>query len=32
MRREHPSTPDECFYASLEGAYFKNEMNAGAPR
>lgn len=28
MRSEHPSTPDECFFASLEGAYFKNEMNA----
>lgn len=27
MRSEHPSTPDECFFASLEGAYFKNEMN-----
>jgi hypothetical protein len=31
MRSEHPSTPDECFYASLEGAYWKNEMN-GARR
>ena len=28
MRSEHPSTPDECFFASLEGAYWKNEMNA----
>jgi hypothetical protein len=28
MRAEHPSTPDECFFASLEGAYWKNEMNA----
>lgn len=28
MRSEHPSSPDECFYASLEGAYFKEEMNA----
>lgn len=28
MRSEHPSTPDECFYASLEGAYWKDEMNA----
>jgi hypothetical protein len=28
MKSEHPSTPDECFYASLEGAYWKNEMNA----
>ncbi len=27
MKSEHPSTPDECFYASLEGAYFKKEMN-----
>ena len=27
MRSEHPSTPDECFFASLEGAYFKTEMN-----
>lgn len=27
MKSEHPSTPDECFFASLEGAYFKNEMN-----
>lgn len=27
MRSEHPSTPSECFFASLEGAYFKNEMN-----
>jgi hypothetical protein len=27
MKSEHPSTPDECFYASLEGAYFKEEMN-----
>lgn len=27
MRSEHPSTPDECFYASLEGAYWKEEMN-----
>src|ERR1700694_1684810 len=24
---EEPSTPDECFFASLEGAYFRNEMN-----
>ena len=24
---EEPSTPDECFFASLEGAYFKTEMN-----
>ena len=24
---EFPSTADECFYASLEGAYFKAEMN-----
>jgi hypothetical protein len=28
IRAEHPSVADECFYASLEGAYFKNEMNA----
>lgn len=28
MRSEHPSTPSECFFASLEGAYWKNEMNA----
>lgn len=28
MKSEHPSTPEECFYASLEGAYWKNEMNA----
>lgn len=27
MKSEHPSTPDECFFASLEGAYFKAEMN-----
>lgn len=27
MKSEHPSTPDECFFASLEGAYFKKEMN-----
>lgn len=27
MKSEHPSTPDECFFASLEGAYFKDEMN-----
>ena len=24
---EFPSSADECFFASLEGAYFKNEMN-----
>lgn len=24
--REHPSTPDECFKASIEGAYFGNDM------
>lgn len=24
---EEPSTIDECFYASLEGSYFKTEMN-----
>jgi len=28
MRSEHPSIPEECFFASLEGAYFKTEMNA----
>lgn len=28
MKSEHPSTPGECFFASLEGAYWKNEMNA----
>lgn len=28
IRSEEPSTADECFYASLEGAYFKEEMNA----
>lgn len=28
IRAEHPSVSSECFYASLEGAYFKNEMNA----
>jgi hypothetical protein len=28
VKSEHPSTADECFFASLEGAYFKNEMNA----
>lgn len=27
MKSEHPSTPEECFFASLEGAYWKNEMN-----
>ena len=27
MRSEHPSTVDEAFLATLEGAYFKNEMN-----
>ena len=27
MKSEHPSTPDECFFASLEGAYWKDELN-----
>lgn len=27
IKSEEPSTPDECFFASLEGAYFKSEMN-----
>jgi len=27
MKAEQPSTPAECFFASLEGAYFKTEMN-----
>jgi len=27
VKSEHPSTPEECFFASLEGAYWKNEMN-----
>lgn len=27
MKSEQPSTPEECFFASLEGAYWKNEMN-----
>ena len=27
VHSEYPSTPDECFFASLEGAYFKGEMN-----
>lgn len=26
MKREYPSTPDEAFEASIEGAYFRNEM------
>lgn len=26
MKREYPSTADEAFEASIEGAYFKNEM------
>lgn len=26
MKREYPSTPDEAFEASIEGAYFKHEM------
>jgi hypothetical protein len=28
MLREYPSTPDEAFEASLEGAYYANEMAA----
>jgi hypothetical protein len=27
MKSEHPSTPAECFFASLEGAYWKEELN-----
>lgn len=27
VKSEEPSTPDECFFASLEGAYFKDAMN-----
>lgn len=27
MKSEHPSTPEECFFASLEGAYWKDELN-----
>lgn len=27
IKSEEPSTADECFFASLEGAYFKSEMN-----
>jgi hypothetical protein len=27
VKSEQPSTPDECFFASLEGAYWKDEMN-----
>lgn len=27
MLREYPSTPEEAFMASVEGAYFVNEMN-----
>jgi hypothetical protein len=26
MKREYPSTPDEAFEASMEGAYFRHEM------
>lgn len=26
MKREYPSTPEEAFYASIEGAYYKNQM------
>ena len=28
MKREYPSTPEEAFYASIEGAYFKKQMAA----
>jgi len=28
MKREYPSTPEEAFYASIEGAYYKNQMAA----
>ena len=27
MMREYPSTPDEAFRASIEGAYYKQQMN-----
>ena len=27
MREEYPSTPDELFFASVEGAFFKREMS-----
>lgn len=30
MKREHPSTPDEAFEASTEGAYYGKEMAAAA--
>lgn len=30
MKREHPSTPKEAFYASTEGAYYGKEMSAAA--
>jgi hypothetical protein len=26
MKREYPSTPEEAFFASIQGAYFKTEM------
>lgn len=26
MKREYPSTPEEAFFASVEGAYFKRQM------
>ena len=26
IKSEYPSSPDECFHASIEGAYFKREM------
>lgn len=28
MKREYPSTPEEAFYASIEGAFYKNQMAA----
>jgi len=28
MKREYPSTPEEAFYASIEGAYYKKQMAA----
>jgi hypothetical protein len=27
MKSEYPSIPEECFFASLEGAYFKRELS-----
>jgi hypothetical protein len=28
MKREYPSTPEEAFYASIAGAYYKKQMSA----